>query len=154
MAILKKITMYVCDLEGNLSTATLNDMIDNYVLNRISTNGFCLLKEEKSKEVEWGDDYPLNNCDISNNPDEWEKCLDNEYRNLSQNTATCDKFTLTAEEVKIAREALLYTKGAYDGKVALGLGGFRNLEDYKQSSVDMTNLLTRIKQWQNECNNK
>ena len=59
-------------------------------------------------------------------------------------------FTLTPEEVEIAREALLYTKGAYDGKVALGLGGFRNLEDYKQSSADMDNLLNRIKEWQDE----
>ena len=83
MAILKKITMYVCNLEGNLSTDTLHKMIDNDVLDRISTNGFCLLKEEKSKEVEWSDDYPLNNCDKSDDPSEWEKCLDDEHRNPS-----------------------------------------------------------------------
>lgn len=68
--------MYVCDLNGDLSTKDLHKMIDTYVLDRISTNGFCLLKEEKSKDIEWDDDYPLNYRDKSNNPDEWEKCLE------------------------------------------------------------------------------
>lgn len=102
MAILKKLTMYVCDLEGNLSTDILHQMIDTYVLGRSSTNGFCLLKEEKSKDIEWSDDYPLNYCDKSDDPNEWEKCLDNEQPILSQESANCDKFTLTPEEVDVA----------------------------------------------------
>lgn len=68
-------------------------------------------------------------------------------------TNTRPLLTLTAEEVEVLKEALLYTKGAYDGKIALGLGGFRNLKDYKQSSIDMTNLLTRIDHWQDEQEN-
>lgn len=72
---LSKYTLYVCDLNGDLTTEDLQVMIDEYVLSRRSTNGFSLLIEEKSKEIEWDDDYPLNYTDNSQNPTIWEECL-------------------------------------------------------------------------------
>lgn len=72
---ISKFTLYVCDLNGDLTKEDLQTMINEYVLERRSTNGFCLLVEEKSKEIEWHDDYPLNFSTKQGNPDVWEKCL-------------------------------------------------------------------------------
>lgn len=75
MATFKKITMYVADLDENLSVEGLQDMIDSYVLDRIGTNGFCKLFEQKSVTQEWYDEHPLNYSDNNANPAEWERVL-------------------------------------------------------------------------------
>lgn len=72
---ISKYTLYLCDLNNNLTTEDLQVMIDLYVLNRRSTNGFSLLIEEKTKEIEWEDEHPLNYTENSSNPNVWEKCL-------------------------------------------------------------------------------
>lgn len=72
---ISKYTLYVCDLNNNLTPEDLQVMIDEYVLNIRSTNGFSLLVEEKSKEIEWEDEHPLNYKENSSNPNIWEKCL-------------------------------------------------------------------------------
>lgn len=74
---LSKYVLYVCDLNGDLTTEDLQEMIHEYVLNRRSTNGFCLLVENKSKEIEWEDEHPLNYTTNSSNPDVWEECINN-----------------------------------------------------------------------------
>lgn len=75
MAKIHKITMYVCDLGDNLSINEMQDIINDRVLNRISTTGFCLLQAVKSAETEWSDEHPLNYRNNSNNSDMWEKAL-------------------------------------------------------------------------------
>lgn len=75
MAKIYKMIMYVCDLDDNLSVNELQDMINTYVLDRRSTDGFCLLQEVKSADIEWCDEHPLNYHTNSNNPAVWDKIL-------------------------------------------------------------------------------
>lgn len=69
--------MYVADLNDDLSVKDLQDMIDCDVLDGISTNGFCLLVEQKSVTQERSEEHPLNYYSNNANPEEWEKVLSN-----------------------------------------------------------------------------
>ena len=75
MATFKKFTMYVCDFNEDLSVEELQEMINQRVLDRCSTNGFCRLFEQKSVTQEWEDEHPLNYRENNENPAEWERVL-------------------------------------------------------------------------------
>lgn len=72
MAQLYKMTLYVCDLEDNLSLEDIKVQIKQYALDGVSINCLCHFSDEKiGKQIEWDDDLDLNqwNC-----PTEiWEK---------------------------------------------------------------------------------
>ena len=70
--------MYVCDFNDDLSVDDLQVMIDQYVLDRCSTNGFCRLFEQKSVIQEWEDEHPLNYRENNNNPAVWERVLNDD----------------------------------------------------------------------------
>lgn len=80
MAKVYKATMYFVDLNEGFDIKEYERMINDSVLDRISTNGYCLLVEEKSRELtdselgDW-DNNPLNNIDNIQNPDNWESLL-------------------------------------------------------------------------------
>lgn len=80
MAKIYKATMYFVDLNDGFDIKEYERMINDYVLDRISTNGYCLLVENKSRELtdseldDW-DNNPLNNVDNIQNPDNWESLL-------------------------------------------------------------------------------
>ena len=75
-----KIELYVCDLENNLTVPELEEMINDYVLSRTSTNGFCRLFKIKENEIDWNDDVQLNNIASNAKRETWENALmeDNE----------------------------------------------------------------------------
>lgn len=72
MAQLYKMTLYVCDLEGDLTLDEIKVLIQDRALNGIAVN--CIshfANEEIGAAAEWDDDIDLNYCDA---PDEvWEK---------------------------------------------------------------------------------
>lgn len=75
-----KATLYFYDLCGDYDIKEYEEMIKEYVLNRISTNGTCLLVKEKEKEItdeeyeDW-DNHPMNLIDNINKKDKWEEWL-------------------------------------------------------------------------------
>lgn len=80
MAKVYKATMYFVDLNEGLDIKEYERMINDSVLDRISTNGYCLLVENKSRELteneldDW-DNNPLNYIDNIQNPENWESLL-------------------------------------------------------------------------------
>lgn len=80
MAKVYKATMYFVDLNEGFDIKEYERMINDSVLDRISTNGYCLLVENKSRELteseldDW-DNNPLNYIDNIQNPDNWESLL-------------------------------------------------------------------------------
>ena len=80
MAKVYKTTMYFVDLNEGFDIKEYERMINDSVLDRISTNGYCLLVENKSRELteneidDW-DNNPLNNIDNIQNPENWESLL-------------------------------------------------------------------------------
>ena len=80
MAKVYKATMYFVDLNEGFDIKEYERMINDSVLDRISTTGYCLLVENKSRELteneldDW-DNNPLNNIDNIQNPDNWESLL-------------------------------------------------------------------------------
>lgn len=80
MAKVYKATMYFVDLNEGLDIKEYERMINDSVLDRISTNGYCLLVENKSRELteneldDW-DNNQLNYIDNIQNPDNWESLL-------------------------------------------------------------------------------
>lgn len=61
-----KATIYLCDLANDWNIDEYQEMINRHVLDRISTNGYCLIVENKSREItdeEWEDwdNSPINN---------------------------------------------------------------------------------------------
>ena len=68
MAQLYKMTLYVCDLEDNLSLNEIKTMIEQDALNGVSVNCACHFADEQTgQQVEWDDDIELNylNCPTS-----------------------------------------------------------------------------------------
>lgn len=68
MANLYKMTLYVCDLEGELPLREIKERIENLALNGIAVNCVCHFADEKvEKQVEWHDDIDINytNCPTS-----------------------------------------------------------------------------------------
>lgn len=75
MAKMYKMTLYVCDLEENLSMSEIKRLIDEEALNGCAINCTCHFSDEKEgKQVEWHDDIDMNhtNCPTS----AWEKYFD------------------------------------------------------------------------------
>ena len=72
MAQLYKMTLYVCDLEDNLSMDEIETLIKQDALDGISVNCVCHFADSKiGKNVEWNDDIDLNRCDCPTSS--WEK---------------------------------------------------------------------------------
>lgn len=72
MAQLYKMTLYVCDLEEDLSLEEIKTLIKDYALDGVSVNCAChFANEQIGPQVEWDDDIDLNrrNCPIST----WDK---------------------------------------------------------------------------------
>lgn len=72
MAQLYKLTLYVCDLEENLSLEEIKSFIENDALNGCAINCDCHFADEQvGPIIEWHDDIDLNfvNCPTS----AWEK---------------------------------------------------------------------------------
>ena len=72
MAQLYKMTLYVCDLEENLSLNEIKTLIKQDALDGASVNCLCHFADEKiGPQVEWDDDIDLNyiNCPAST----WDK---------------------------------------------------------------------------------
>lgn len=80
MAKVYKATMYFVDFKEGLDIKEYERMINDSVLDRLSTNGYCLLVGNKSRELtdneldDW-DNNPLNNIDNIQNPENWESLL-------------------------------------------------------------------------------
>lgn len=61
MAKLYKMTLYVCNLEGNLCLEEIKERIDNIALDGIAVN--CIshfADEQEGPEIEWDDDIDIN----------------------------------------------------------------------------------------------
>ena len=72
MAQLYKMTLYVCDLEENLSLIDIKTLIKQDALDGCAVNCICHFDNEQiGKLVEWDDDIDLNyiNCPTST----WDK---------------------------------------------------------------------------------
>lgn len=72
MAKLYKMTLYVCDLEGDMSLQEIKTRIEERALQSVACNCICNFVDEKvGPEIEWYDEIPLNfyNCPTS----EWEE---------------------------------------------------------------------------------
>ena len=72
MAQLYKMTLYVCDLEENLSLDKIKTLIDERALDGCAVNCICHFTDEKiGQRVEWDDDIDLN--DINCSTSDWDK---------------------------------------------------------------------------------
>lgn len=72
MAQLYKMTLYVCDLEDNLSLNEIKTMIEQDALNGVFVNCTCHFADEQiGPQVEWDDDIELNYLDCPTSA--WEK---------------------------------------------------------------------------------
>ena len=61
MAQLHKMTLYVCDLEENLSLKEIKTLIREQALDGCSVNCFChFANEQTGKQIEWDDDIDIN----------------------------------------------------------------------------------------------
>lgn len=72
MAQLYKMTLYICDLEDNLSLDEIKTLIKQDALDGVSVNCIChFANEQIGTQVEWDDDIDLNrwNCPTST----WDK---------------------------------------------------------------------------------
>ena len=68
MAQLYKMTLYMCDLNENLSIDEIETLIKQDALDGVSINCICRFANEQiGKQVEWNDDIDLNytNCPTS-----------------------------------------------------------------------------------------
>ena len=64
MAQLYKMTLYVCDLEDNLSLNEIKTLIKQDALDGVSVNCICHFADEQiSQQVEWDDGIDLNRMD-------------------------------------------------------------------------------------------
>lgn len=72
MAQIYKMTLYVCDLEENLSLKEIKNLIKERALSGISVDVICKFTGEQiGRHIEWDDDIDINhhNCPA----DAWEK---------------------------------------------------------------------------------
>ena len=72
MAQLYKMTLYVCDLEENLSLNEIKELIRDDALNGISV--YCVVhftNEKVGPRIEWDDDIDLNYTDSTT--EQWER---------------------------------------------------------------------------------
>lgn len=69
---LYKLTLYVCDLNDNMSLEEIKTEIEDRALDGCSVNCICHFTDEKiGKKVEWDDDIDLNRIDCPTSA--WEK---------------------------------------------------------------------------------
>ena len=72
MARLSKMTVYVCDLEENLSLDEIKTLIKDYALDGVAINCICHFADEQiGAQVEWDDDIDLNK--VNSTTATWEK---------------------------------------------------------------------------------
>lgn len=72
MAQLYKMTLYICDLEENLSFDEIKTLIDERALSGISVNALCHFADEQiGEQIEWDDDVDINRCDCPTSA--WDK---------------------------------------------------------------------------------
>lgn len=72
MAQLYKMTLYVCDLEEDLSLDEIKTLIEQDALNDVAVNCTCHFADEQvGPQVEWDDDIDLNYLDCPTST--WEK---------------------------------------------------------------------------------
>ena len=72
MAQIYKMTLYVCDLEDNLSLNEIKTLIEQDALDSVAVNCVCHFADEQvGRQVEWDDDIDLNyiNCSTAT----WDK---------------------------------------------------------------------------------
>lgn len=72
MAKLYKMTLYVCDLEGDLDLEEIKERIDNWALDGIAIS--CIThyaNEQVGPEIEFDDDIDINYCDSTT--EQWDK---------------------------------------------------------------------------------
>ena len=64
MAQLYKMTLYVCDLWGDLSLDEIKVLIEDRALSGVSTNAICKFTNEQiGDHIEWNDDIDINKLD-------------------------------------------------------------------------------------------
>ena len=79
MAQLYKMTLYICDLEENLSLDEINTLIDERALNGCAINCVCHFADEKvGGKVDFDDDIDINRLDCPTSS--WDKYF--EDRNI------------------------------------------------------------------------
>lgn len=72
MAKLYKMTLYVCDLEENLSLNEIKTLINQDALNGISVNAVCHFSDEQEgRQIEWDEDIDINRIDCPT--ERWER---------------------------------------------------------------------------------
>lgn len=72
MAQLYKMTLYVCDLEENLTLDEIKTLISERALDGISVSAITKFTDEKiGQQIEWNDDIDLNK--IGATDEDWEK---------------------------------------------------------------------------------
>ena len=72
MAQLYKMTLYVCDLEENLSLDEIKCLVSERALDGISVSSICRFADEQiGEQVEWDDDIDLNKCNCPTST--WDK---------------------------------------------------------------------------------
>ena len=72
MAQLYKMTLYVCDLEDDLSLDEIKTLIKQGTLDGVAVNCICHFADEQTvPQVEWDDDIDLNYLDCPTST--WEK---------------------------------------------------------------------------------
>ena len=149
--------MKVKELSTRLQS--LNQELDVYIWNEKEHSLFVVedvhetsdFGENEKGENEWEDFVAIFPKFIP----EYSKIEKLEYRNLSQNTANCDKFTLTPEEVRMVKKALIQARW-YISEFIAEFGQETDPEIIQQNmliSNDYNNLLNRIKQYQDESKN-
>lgn len=85
MAQLYKMTLYVCDLEENLSLNEIKRLIKDDALDSISTSCVTHFSNEKvGAHVDWDDDIDINYTNSTT--EQWEKYFDD-----SSHRILCDK---------------------------------------------------------------
>lgn len=80
MAHLYKMTLYVCDLDDDLSLNEIKTLIKQDALDGVSVNCICHFADEQAgPQVEWDDDIDLNYLDCHTST--WEKYFEHTTQN-------------------------------------------------------------------------
>lgn len=80
MAQFYRMTLYVCDLEEDLSFDEIKTLIDERALSGVSINAICRFANEQiGKQIEWHDDVDINKLDCPITA--WEKYFDSNCSN-------------------------------------------------------------------------
>lgn len=81
MAQLYKMTLYICDLEGNLTLDEIKTLISDRALDGVSISAITKFKDEKiGPQIEWHDDIDLNKTDST--VETWERYFKQEETTL------------------------------------------------------------------------